>query len=576
MGLMNSALQIGRSALLSYQSALQVIGNNISNAGSPDYTRQTPGLTPLNGPPMADGLRPGAGVALTSLQRHLDEALENRIRLATGEAESSAARQRSMGLVETLFDPLTGLQVQQYLGDFFNGMDQVQNNPTDSATRGLAIASAASLTGSLRQLRSSLVELGASFNAQITGAVEQANQLTQQVAQLNTEIVTTESTGSPASALRDQRDAILRELSELVGVTSREQPSGAVSVYIANEVLVEGGTSRGLKVVSRLDGEFQRDGVAFADNNNQVVLNGGQLEGLIQARDEQAFGRIAGIDRLAAAIVFEVNKVHADGQGLVGFTSVTSSHAVADPSAVLNSDGAGLSFAPTNGSFYISVTDDTTGTTSSYLIEVDLDGIGDDDTTLESLMDDINADVTGVTASITPDSRLSLVADAGGSITFGHDGQSQRPDTSHVLAALGINTLFSGSSAADIAVDASVAAQSSYFAASGANITGDGTNAGRLASLGDAPVEALSGGSILDAYRAIAGEVAVASATARESVEASTSVLGSLQAQKENISGVSLDEEAVELLKYERAFQGAARFVSVVDRLTTELMALVR
>lgn len=576
MGLMTSALQIGRSALMSYQSALQVIGNNISNAGSADYTRQTPGLTPMNGPAIAGGMRPGAGVALTSLHRNLDEALENRIRLAMGEAESNAARRQSMGLVETLFDPLTGLQVQQRLGDFFNSMDQVQNDPSDSAIRELAIASASSLTGSLRQLRSSLAELGDAFNAQIAGSVDRANTLTEQVAELNTEIVTSESAGGPASALRDQRDAMLRELSELVGVTAREQPTGAVNVYIANEVLVDGGMSRGLKVVSRLDGEFQRDSVAFADNNNQVVLRGGKLEGLIQARDGQAYGRITDIDRLAATIVFEVNKVHADGQGLVGFTSITSSFAVDDPSAVLGSAAAGLAFAPTNGSFYISVTDGTTGVTSSSFIQVDLDGIGDDDTTLESLVADINANVAGVSASITPDNRLSLVADAGGSITFGHDGQSQRPDTSYILAALGINTLFSGSTAADIAVDARVAARSSFFAASGVNITGDGTNAGRLASLGDASIEDLSGGSILDAYSTIAGGVAVASATARESVEVSASILGSLQAQKENISGVSLDEEAIELLKYERAFQGAARFVSVVDRLTSEMIALVR
>lgn len=576
MGLLNSALQIGRSALLSYQSALQIVGNNISNAGSASYTRQTPGLTPINGPAIGEGMRPGAGVALTSLHRNLDEALENRIRMATGEAESDLASQRSMGLVETLFDPLTGLQVQQRLGDFFNSMDQVQNDPTDAAIRGLAIASASSLTDSLRQLRASLVELGDAFNSQIAGTVERANTLTEQVAELNTEIVMSESSGGPASALRDQRDALLRQLSELVGVTARELPTGAVNVYIANEVLVDGGTSRGLKVVSRLDGEFQRDSVAFADNNNQVVLRGGNIEGLIKARDEQAHRRIADIDRLAAAIVFEVNKVHADGQGLVGFTSITSNYAVDDPTAVLGSDAAGLAFAPTNGSFYISVTDDTTGVTSSFLVEVDLDGIGDDDTTLESLVADLNENVAGVTASITPDNRLSIVADSGGSITFGHDGQSQRPDTSHILAALGINTLFSGSSAADIAVDASVATQSSFFAASGVNITGDGTNAGRLASLGDASIEDLSGGSILDAYSAIVGEVAVASATARESVDASASILGSLQAQKENISGVSLDEEAIELLKFERAFQGAARFVSVVDRLTSEMIALVR
>ena len=84
MGLLNSALQIGRSALLSYQGALQVVGNNISSAAAPGYTRLSPQLDPLQGVPMAGDLQPGAGVAMSAIQRNIDESLEARIRLAIG------------------------------------------------------------------------------------------------------------------------------------------------------------------------------------------------------------------------------------------------------------------------------------------------------------------------------------------------------------------------------------------------------------------------------------------------------------------------------------------------------------
>ena len=77
MGLINSALLIDRSALLSYQSALQVVGNNVSNAGNPDYTRQTAILRPQVGVELPGGLIPGGGVALTDLQRNIDESVEN-------------------------------------------------------------------------------------------------------------------------------------------------------------------------------------------------------------------------------------------------------------------------------------------------------------------------------------------------------------------------------------------------------------------------------------------------------------------------------------------------------------------
>jgi flagellar hook-associated protein 1 FlgK len=574
MGLINSALQVGRGAILTYQSALQIVGNNIANAGNADYTRQTAGLSAVNGTPLAEGMRPGAGVALTSLQRNIDESLENRIRAAMGAAQSADTQRRTIAQVETLYDPLTGVDVQNRLTGFFNQLSEVQNNPTDVATRDLAIAAGVSLADSLQTMRRSLTELGGSFNDEIEALVEQANSITDKIAQLNTDIVTSEANGSPASALRDQRDALLKDLSELVHISVRQQPNGSTNVYLGNELLVQGGVSRGLTLNSRVDGQFQRDDLAFADTNSQVLKPGGQIGGLITARESFAFSRISEIDRLASAVIFEVNKVHADGQGLVGLKEVTSDYAVDDPTAVLNSDDADLPFAPQNGSFYISVTDDATGVTRSYQIEVDLDGIGED-TTLQSLAADITASVDNVSASISVDNRLVISAENNTSFTFGHDNQTQREDSSNTLAALGINHFFTGSNAADIDVSESVKSQPLMFAASTVNLVGDGANAGRIAGVADVASDLLSGVSVLDFFNVVTTDVAVESAQARDRADATRSVLGSLETQRENISGVSLDEEAISLVKYERAFQGAARFVSVVDRLSAELIALV-
>jgi flagellar hook-associated protein 1 len=574
MGLVNSALQVGRNALLSYQSALQVIGNNISNAGSPDYVRQTPGLTPMSGPGLAEGMRPGSGVALTSIQRNLDESLENRIRSALGSNESLLSQERAAAMAETLFDPLTGLQLQDKLSQFFNSFSDVQNNPADPAVRSLAVSAGASLAGSLREMRNRLSDIGSDLDQEIETLVDEANRLVDGVAELNTEIVATESFGGPASALRDQRDKLLRELSQLVEISVRTQQDGSVNVYIGNENLVQNGLSRGLDITRRLDGEFSRTSVVFGDTSAQVVLAGGRLEGLIRSRDNGVLDRISDIDALAGAVIGEVNRVHADGQGLEGFTSIVSGRAVSDPSAALSSSSAGLKPVPVNGSFYLAVTDEATGSTTSYQVAVDLDGV-DEDTSLESLVADINANASGVTASITIDNRLSLRAEAGMTFTFGTDGASQREDTSRLLSSLGVNTFFDGSSASDISVNEALSRNPSLLAAASVRLNGDGNNAGRLAGVADAALTGLNGLSVSEFFLKVTSNVAVTTASAREGASASGTVLGSLQAQKENISGVSLDEEAIELVKYERAFQGAARFVSVVDRLTNELIALV-
>lgn len=576
MGLLNSALQIGRSALLSYQGALQTVGNNISSAGSPDYTRLAPQLDPLQGSLVANDLQPGAGVALTSIQRYIDEALEGRLRLAIGGQEQAATRQVNLVQVESYFDDLSGAGVGSVLIEFWSRFDELQNNPEDLAVRDLVVSGGARLADSLGTLRSQLADLGADIDGQIADVVALADDLARQIANLNEQISTTEAgRRSQATALRDQRDAILRQLSQILDITVREQPDGSLNVYAGSEAIVQAASARQLIAVQSIDGEFVRSSIRFADTNQQLQVRGGRLAGLIEAREQDAYGQIAAVDRLAEAIISDVNRVHADGQGRVGFTSVIGDYDMLDTDVALNSTAAGLAFPPQSGSFYVTVADDATGTPVAYRIEIDLDGVGTD-TTLQSLVDDFNSQVTGATASITSDNRLSISADAGFSFTFGYDGQTARSDTSHVLAALGINTFFSGTDASSIAVSQTLRDRPSLVAAASVFLPGDGLNAGRLAGLGSATSDRLGDTSLVGFFNSISNSIAVAGSAVNADVEASSSILTSLQAQKESISGVSLDEEAIALLKFQRAFQGAARFISVVDDLLSELIALIR
>ena len=574
MGLLNSALQIGRSALLGYEGALHVVGNNVTGAGSPDYTRLSPQLDPLHGGLITGELQPGAGVALTGIQRNIDEALEERVRLAIGAEASALVREGTLAQVEAFFDDLGGTGVEARLIEFFHTFDELQNTPEDLAIRDLAITSGINLAESLRQLRQQLARLSEDINEQIAMIVVSADDIARKIAHLNEEITTAEAQRQgPAHGLRDQRDALLRELGELFDVTVREQHDGTVNVYVGSEALVQGSSVRGLIAVEEIDGESPRMSVRFADTNQQVDVRGGRLEGLIISRDQH--GQIDALDQLAAAVITDVNGIHADGQGLVGYTSVTGSYDVLATDVPLDSSAAGLPFPPQNGSFYITVADTATATPVAYRIDVDLQG-SDAGTTLESLVADINAQVEGVTASVTSDNRLQLTADDGFTFTFGHDGQEAREDTSGVLAALGVNTFFTGTDAGNIAVNQTITEQPSLLAAASVFLAGDGVNAGRVAALDSALSEGLGTTSLSGLYKSIASGVAVVSAAARDKVEAASTVLASLQAQRESISGVNLDEEAIALLKYERAFQGAARFVSTVDDLLAELVTLIR
>lgn len=574
MGLLNSALQIGRSAILSYQGALQVVGNNISNAASPDYTRLTPLLDPLQGTPIAGNLQPGAGVALSAIQRNINEALEARLRLAIGAQTGAISLEQATVQMELFFDDLSLTGVGTRLDEFFNMFDELLNAPEDIAIRDLAISSGVTLAESLKTLRVQLTSLSDDLDSQIAGLAARADGIARQIGQLNQEITEAEAgRQTQATALRDQRDGLLRDLSEIFDVTVREQENGMINIYVGSEALVQGNSVRGLIAVSQLVGEQTRTSIRFADSNQQIHAQAGQLAGLEAARDQES--RIAMVDQLARAVMFEVNRIHADGQGTTGFKSVTGSFDLLASDVALDSAAAGLVPPPGSGSFYITVIDDATGTPVAHRIDITLDG-SPGSATLESLAADISAQVAGVTASVTSDNRLHLEADEGVSFVFGYDGQEARPDTTGILTALGINTFFTGTDARTIAVNETLQLQPSLLATASVFAPGDGSTAVQIAELDTLGSDLLGDVSIPKFYRSMANAAAMVSANARQSVDASTSVLLSLAIQRESISGVNLDEEAIQLLKFERAFQGAARFITVVDDLLAELVNLIR
>ena len=571
MGLMTTALQIGRSALLSYQSALQVVGNNISNAGSAEYTRQTPTLSPQMGAMLPEGFQAGAGVALIALRRNIDESLENRIRAGLSDQGSTTIERQALGRIESVLNELSEYDLSTLLEKFFGAFSSLQNNPHDLSARGIVLNAGESLVQEIQRQRTDVLALVDEINAQLVDLARRADGLAGEIAALNVQVTEAEATGrGTASALRDQRDAKLRQLSEIVAIQVRPQPNGSVNVYVGNEPLVQAGITRGLTTTTEVRDGVQRVVVQFADDGGPVSVLGGQMGGLITARDTHSVGHLQDLDKLAVALIQEVNKVHSQGQGLVGVRLVTGTYAVRDAGAALNSAAAGLDLAPRNGSFQLTVTD--TGTTPpasvTATIHVDLDGIGSD-TTLQSLVAAINGSASHVTASVTADGRLQISAEDGYEITFGED-------SSNVLAALGVNTFFSGSRAYDIAVNPVLSSDPSLLAAGRSRLPGDGTNAAAIARVGTTAADSLGGKSLVDFYNGVAGKIAVNGAAANAGQQAAEVILTSLQAQRESISGVSLDEEAIQLIKYERAFQGAARYITVVDQLIDEMLAIVR
>ena len=566
MGVLGTSFQIGRSALAAYQAAISVVGQNIANVANSDYTRQTGRFTALHGGVVPGGTSPGVGVRLSALQRHFDGAIEARLRDAVASRDGSETVFQSLSQVEALYNELSDQDISTDLSDLFSSFSALQGAPDDATTRNLVLSAADRLIQTFDRVRTGLLRHVSEANESVSAAAQRANALAGEIAGLNETIVTEEAAGQrTASALRDRRDALLRELSSLMQVTLREQENGSVNVYIEGEPLVEFGRSRGLTTERVFQDGYELAALRFVDNNGAVFLREGRLAGLIEARDLHLVGQVDRLDRLARGLIYEVNRVHSNGRGLVGYDDLTGAYRARDPGAALNTSGAGLEFPVQNGTLIVNVRDTETGQTITRQIEVDLDGIGGD-TTLRGLAAAFDA-VPGLNGCVTSDDRLRLTADAGSEFWMSED-------TSGALAALGIGVFFVGTSASSIDIAPQLRVDNRLISAALTEAPGDGANAGALAELGQMRSSLLDNQAIQDFHAATVNGIAVAASAALTEFEASDAVFSSLTAQREAISGVSLDEEAINLSRFETAFQAAARYLNVLNRLTDEVLAL--
>jgi flagellar hook-associated protein 1 len=275
---------------------------------------------------------------------------------------------------------------------------------------------------------------------------------------------------------------------------------------------------------------------------------------------------------VAAGLISAVNAIHTQGQGLTGFSTATGTTIVTDPTAALNAgeEATGITFTPKNGAFNFYMKNEQTGEITTKQITVNLSGTGTQ-TSLRGLASSITSIGGGtVTATVNSNGRL-VIASSDSNVTFGFG-----EDTSGALAAVGINTFFTGTDASNIGVNAVLTNDPSMLATGRGNVTGSNGNAQAMALGGSAAAGILKGKSLTEFYGDYIGTLSAQAKNVADDATAQTAIHDTVFAQQQAISGVSMDEEAINLTKYQRAFQGTARFITVVDELMQTVLGLVQ
>jgi flagellar hook-associated protein 1 FlgK len=561
-----SSIQIANNALIAAQLGLQVTSNNVANANTPGYIRQELVLTPAP-TQRYGGLLLGLGVSVSAVIQQTDRFLEERVRNAGSDLANSEAQESAYAQLESLIGELSDTDLSTSLSNFFNSIHDILNQPDSVSVRNLAVLQGRTLTDDVRRLDQRVREIRTEVNNRVAGAADRINSLLDEVAKLNVQISIAEggnTLASDAVGLRDRRSQALKQLSSIIDIQAVEQETGDVTVFSGGDFLVFQGTIRPVKTVINTDGDLNAYDIRLEETDAPIASASGELAGLITARDSILGGFLDQLNTFTRNLTFEFNKLYTSGQGLVGLADVTGEFAVADTSTSL--DQAGLSFTPVNGSFEVLVRNQQTGLTTTTQIRVDLNGL-DEDTSLDDLAAALN-DIDGISAVITPNRRLQIKGDSS-LVTFGFAN-----DTSGALAALGLNTFFTGSGSTDIGVNSIVKDDPAKFAASGGGIAEDTAIAVQLANLLNAPLASLNGSNLAVQYDRVIGEVTQGAAVTKSVAEGFRSFHGTLEGQLLAIQGVNIDEEAIRMISYQRAFQASARVVSTINELLETLVNL--
>ncbi len=562
-----SSIQMAGNTLRANEIALQVVGQNIANANTPGYIREEVQLSPAT-VQRKGHLLLGLGVHVDAVVQKIDHFLEERLRGAVSDQAGAEATEETYAQLEGLLGELSDTDLSTSLNDFFASIAEILNQPESRSVRNLAVLQGGALTQTIVRLSERAGQLRRDVNDRVQDMAANINRLIEEIRVLNIRIAETEGgdvSQSDAVGLRDQRLQALENLAKLIDIRVVEQPSGEVTVYHGGDFLVFAGMSREVEVVLETDRGMTVADIQLIATAASLDPVSGELRGLLDARDEVLGGFLDSLDEFARTLAFEFNKVYSGGQGLVGYAELTSENEVDDVDQPLNA--AGLTFTPTNGTFQVLLHNTKTGLTRTTDIRVDLNGLNDNDTTLTDLATALDA-IEGITAEVTPQRGLTIRADS----------PDQRfafaEDTSGVLAALGLNTFFTGSTARNLAVSSTVRAEPSLFAASRSGIGVDTEVAVELATFLDRPLQAQNGDSLSVLYDRLVGETTQGSSIARAVADGARTFEIALRGQKLAVSGVNLDEEAVKMIAYQRAYQASARFIAALTELFEILVSL--
>jgi len=302
--------------MLADQAALDTTSNNIANANTPGYSRQTVNFEET--PPVEYGGQLfGTGVEIGQITSQRNNVLQMSLDQATQQQSKYDSYLTSMQQVQTLFNETSGTGLQSSITAFFNSLQQLSTDPSNTSLRQAVLAAAQNMAQDFNSTSSSLTSLQQNVDQSVPQAVSQINSLTSQIAQLNSEVSAAESTGQNAGSLVDQRNQLISQVSGLIDVSQVDAGNGNVTLTTTSgAALVVGNKSFQLTTQANPTTGFQD--VYSMGKDITSTINGGSLGGALQVRDSTIPSILSSLDSLATSLENSFNSVNKAGTDLNG------------------------------------------------------------------------------------------------------------------------------------------------------------------------------------------------------------------------------------------------------------------
>jgi flagellar hook-associated protein 1 FlgK len=607
-------IEIGKRSLVAHNQGLATVGHNLSNASTEGYSRQRIELgtmEPLYAPELNREDVPGQigqGVVVSRVERVRDELLEGRIDSQAGLEGYWDTRDKYVLMLEQVHNEPSDSSVRGLMDKFWDSWQELSLRPSDISAREAVLSRGEALAEGIRDRYRRLSDFRSMVDGDIRGMVSQVNDLSKQIATLNVEIVKSKALGDNPNDLLDRRDLLVEKLGRLVPITTDRRDADEFMVHMDGLVLVQGRIARTFEMQGS-----DADGFAspvWTGTGLPASIKGGSLGALLELRDGDARSELQTLDTMSLSFTDLVNETHRRAYGLNGKTGLDFFAEWPFVNNVAgnydrNGDGAYDSsyiYRITGGNV-LSAQEQIglAGTIRLSAAAGDVEVPYNPTDTVADLVARINHAGAEVTARLTVDGKLQLratpaaetanpdfvirhVEDSGQFLAGyagilrgnGAEGAYDWAKADAVLALRGggldyaVAPLTHPSGWLEVAPDLR-SDPGSVAAGFGENgrpaLPGDGSAAIAIAALRTQPVMVGSLRTFDDHFAEAIARVGLSGERAQAAAETQGRIGKELRDLRQSLSGVNMDEELSNMIKFQHGYAAAAKFVSTMNEM---------